>query len=104
MSEVERPWIDDADLEGNYRFAAIAAGQKFPFNRPLCEHQRPPELDLTAYRLGAVSAAVSLGCVSSPHHQRTAPDAAMESATNQKAASTWPLKWAVSPSPSAPMP
>lgn len=44
------------------------------------------------------------GCVSSPNSHRIAPDKNIEIATNQKAASTDPLKCAAIPSPNAPMP
>jgi len=62
------------------------------FHRDSCESQRH------------FVAGFNLGWVSSPQTNSTAPDANIDSATNQKAPSTTPVRYAVNPSPSAPMP
>jgi hypothetical protein len=54
--------------------------------------------------IGCVYAGFNLGCVFSPKNQSRKPDKNIDTATNQNAASTVPLKCAVTPNPSAPMP
>ena len=55
-------------------------------------------------RQGVQDAGLRRGWVSSPQIHSTAPETAIEIATNQKAATVDPLKCAANPRPSAPMP
>lgn len=68
--------------------------------------QPPPVLTALGAigRVVQVEAGFSRGWVSSPQNHSTAPDKAIEIATNQKAATVDPLKCAASPRPSAPIP